>query len=120
MNSLKANEIFGCWATLLLTTDKNGNIDSYKLRDEVDVLIASSPNGIYSNGTAGEFYAQTEDEFLHLNELLADKCENVKIPFQIGVSHMSAQISLDRLKRIKHFETRGCATDIAGLVPCNP
>lgn len=103
MKPLKDREIFGNWATLLLTTDKSGHIDFYKLSDEIDVLIASKPNGIYSNGTAGEFYTQTEDEFLHINELLANKCENAKIPFQIGVSNMSPQISLDRLKRVKHL-----------------
>jgi 4-hydroxy-tetrahydrodipicolinate synthase len=104
MESLKHKEIKGNWATVLLTTDKNGIIDFYKLKDEIDILIESNPNGIYSNGTAGEFYAQTEDEFLHLNDLLATKCEKANIPFQIGVSHMSPQISLDRLKRIKHLK----------------
>jgi hypothetical protein len=63
MKSLQHHEIFGNWATLLLATDDHGNIDFSKLADEMDVLVSSRPNGIYSNGTAGEFYAQTEDEF---------------------------------------------------------
>jgi dihydrodipicolinate synthase/N-acetylneuraminate lyase len=33
--------------------------------------------------------------------LLATKCNSSKTPFQIGVSHPSAQISLQRLKRVK-------------------
>ncbi|MCK5369807.1 MAG: dihydrodipicolinate synthase family protein, partial [Cyclobacteriaceae bacterium] len=97
------NEIFGNWATLLLATDKKGNIEYSKLNDEIDVLISSKPNGIYSNGTAGEFYAQTEVEFEQVSELLANKCERVNIPFQIGVSHMSPQISLERLNKIRHL-----------------
>jgi dihydrodipicolinate synthase/N-acetylneuraminate lyase len=56
-------------------------------------------NGIYSNGTAGEFYNQTEEEFDRINELLAIKCNAAGMPFQIGCSHMSPQISLGRLKR---------------------
>lgn len=104
MKSLNHNEIFGNWATLLLATDKKGNIDYSKLNDEIDVLIASKPNGIYSNGTAGEFYTQTEDEFIRVSEMLAVKCEKAGIAFQIGVSHMSPQISLERLKMIKHLE----------------
>lgn len=100
MKPLLSSEIKGNWATLLLTTDINGSIDYFKLSDEIDVLIASNPNGIYSNGTAGEFYTQTEEEFDRINLQLADKCEKAGIPFQVGVSHMSAQISLNRLKRI--------------------
>ena len=96
MKPLSAKEIFGNWATLLLATDKEGNIDYSKLNDEIDVLILSKPNGIYSNGTAGEFYSQTEEEFLKVNELLATKCETADVPFQIGVSHMSPQLSLQR------------------------
>jgi len=103
MKPLSSNEIFGNWATLLLATDNNGDIDYSKLNDEIDILISSHPNGIYSNGTAGEFYSQTEDEFLKISELLATKCEKAGVCFQIGVSHMSPQISLQRLKIIKHL-----------------
>lgn len=103
MKPLSSKEIYGNWATLLLATDKNGDIDFIKLNDEIDVLISSKPNGIYSNGTAGEFYSQTEDEFLKVSSLLASKCEKAGVSFQIGVSHMSPQISLQRLKMIKHL-----------------
>ncbi len=103
MEALKYNNIKGNWATLLLAADQDGSLHLSKLADEIDVLIASQPNGIYSNGTAGEFYAQTEDEFDHINQLLAEKCESAGVAFQIGVSHMSSQISLGRLKRIRHL-----------------
>ncbi len=104
MKPLKDTEIRGNWATVLLTTDKNGIIDFTKLNDEIDVLIESKPNGIYSNGTACEFYSQTEDEFFSISELLASKCENANLPFQIGVSHMSPQVSLKRLETIRHLK----------------
>ncbi len=104
MRPLSSDEIFGNWATLLLATDKKGDIDYSKLNEEIDVLISSCPNGIYSNGTSGEFYSQSEEEFLKVSELLAQKCEKAGIPFQIGVSHMSPQISLERLKQVKHLK----------------
>lgn len=104
MKALCCNEIFGNWATLLLATDEKGNIDFVRMADEIDVLIASCPNGIYSNGTAGEFYSQTEDEFDRISYLLSEKCEKAKIPYQIGVSHMSPQISLERLKRVRQLK----------------
>jgi len=104
MKPLKSKEIFGNWATLLLTTNNEGNLDYSKLYDEIDVLNASCPNGIYSNGTAGEFYTQTEDEFDRISLLLSEKCEKAGVAYQIGISHMSPQISLERLKRIRHLQ----------------
>ena len=99
MKPLKWNEIVGNWATLLLTTDKKGTIDLSRWRDEIDVLISSRPNGIYSNGTAGEFYTLNEDEFDVLHQILAEKCTAAQIPFQVGVSHPCPQTSLHRLQR---------------------
>lgn len=103
MQALSHSQIFGNWATLLLATDSRGTIDFSRMADEIDVLIASAPNGIYSNGTAGEFYAQSEDEFERISALLADKCERAGVAFQIGVSHTSAQASLERLRRVREL-----------------
>jgi len=103
MEPLRSAEIIGNWATLLLATDDRSRIDFSRLANEIDVLISSNPNGIYSNGTAGEFYSQTEDEFDLISLLLSEKCEKAGIPYQIGVSHMSPQLSLERLKRIRHL-----------------
>lgn len=99
MKPLKWNEIFGNWATLLLTTDQRGEIDLSRWRDEIDVLIASEPNGIYSNGTAGEFYTLAEDEYDVLSRIFAEKCSKAGVPFQIGVSHPCPQTSWSRLQR---------------------
>ncbi|HWI90749.1 MAG TPA: dihydrodipicolinate synthase family protein [Flavisolibacter sp.] len=99
MLPLHAKEIVGNWATLLLPINEDDTIDYFLLEEEIDRMIAFGVNGIYSNGTAGEFYSQTEDEFDRVSELLAAKCNAVNMPFQIGCSHMSPQISLERLKR---------------------
>lgn len=110
MKAINYREIAGNWAILLLATGKDGTIDYKKLGDEIDILIASDPNGIYSNGTAGEFYTLTEKEFEKTSILLAAKCSSSKTPFQIGVSHPSPQISLQRLKRIKMLKP--CAVQV--------
>lgn len=101
MERLLSKDIFGNWATLLLATDNAGAIDYASMADEIDVLIASCPNGIYSNGTAGEFYAQSEDEFDRVSLMLSEKCERAGVAYQVGVSHMSPQLSLERLKRVR-------------------
>jgi len=50
-------------------------------------------------GTAGEFYAQSEEEFDRIQLLLAERCERHRIAFQIGINHMAAQVSRSRLLR---------------------
>ncbi len=99
MKALRAEEIRGNWATLLAAWNADGSLDAGRIGAEIDALVRAGVDGIYSNGTAGEFHAQTEAEFDTVSELLATRCEAAGMPFQIGVSHMSAQISLERLQR---------------------
>ena len=107
MKPLRASEIVGNWATLLLPVRPDQTIDYDLLEAEIDHFAAAGVNGVYSNGTAGEFYSQTEAEFDRLHQLLAEKCERLRLPFQIGASHMSPQLSLERLKRAKGLHPSG-------------
>ena len=99
MKRLTASEIRGNWATLLLPINADESIDDDRLSREIDFLIACRPNGIYTNGTACEFYTQTEDEFDRVNTLVAQRCESASCPFQIGASHPSPQMMLSRVRR---------------------
>lgn len=101
MERLNSETLHGNWSTLLLATDPEGRMDYTRLSDEIDILLSSSPDGIYSNGTAGEFYSQTTEEFLSVSVLLASKCSKAGVPFQIGVSHPCAQESLERLRLVR-------------------
>jgi len=100
MKPLTSVQIRGNWATLLSAWNGDGSLDLGRVAAEIETLIRMGVDGIYSNGTAGEFHAQTEDEFDRISECLAEKCSGAGMPFQIGVSHMSAQISRERLRRI--------------------
>lgn len=100
MKPLAAKDIHGNWATLLSVWNTDGTPDYGRIGHEIDVLITIGVDGIYSNGTAGEFHTQTDEEFIRISELLAGKCNDAGMPFQLGVSHMSAQISLERLRKV--------------------
>ena len=100
MQALTANQIRGNWATLLSVWNDADSLDLGRLADQIEALIEMGVDGIYSNGTAGEFHAQTDEEFDRISRCLAERCEAAGMPFQIGVSHMSAQISRERLRRI--------------------
>ena len=101
MRPLSAAEIKGNWATLLLPIQPDDAIDFGLLAEELDLFLAAQVDGIYSNGSAGEFYTQSEAEFDRINQLLAEKCNRAQLPFQIGASQMSPQVSLERIRRAK-------------------
>lgn len=144
MKPLSSEEIYGNWATLLLPVNPDNSIDYPALEAEIELLIFMNVNGIYSNGTAGEFYNQTEAEFDRVSGILADKCNAAGMPFQIGCSHMSPLLSLERVRRavslkpsaiqvilpdwfppgmseiIDYLEVMAAAAAPAGLVLYNP
>lgn len=98
MKPLRASDIQGTYATLLLPIDSDGAIDFDGIEAQLDYLNASGVDGIYSNGTAGEFYSLSDAEFVRLNERLAQRCDQSAMPFQIGASFPSPQISLERAR----------------------
>ncbi len=101
MKPLKSSEIFGTWGTVLLPINPDESIDYSRLAVSIDTLISSGVNGIYANGTAGEFFNQTEEEFDRISEILAQKCTTENLPYQIGCCHTNPLLSLERVKRTK-------------------
>ncbi len=89
----------GNWATLLLPIADDDAIDFGALAEEIDILIAARVDGIYSNGTAGEFHNQTEAEFDKVQALLAELCKTAGMPFVIGACQPDPRLSLERVRR---------------------
>jgi 4-hydroxy-tetrahydrodipicolinate synthase len=96
---LTAATLKGNWATLLLPVERDNTINYNRLADEIDLLIEAGVDGIYSNGSAGEFHNQTEAEFDRINDLLAIKCKAAGMAFQVGASHPAPVISKERALR---------------------
>lgn len=101
MEPLTRKTLRGVWGTVLLPLGENEAIDFPRLEQEIDALIAAGVHGIYSNGSAGEFYAQSMEEYLAINSLLAERCRSASLPFQIGACHPCAQESLQRIREAK-------------------
>lgn len=99
MKPLSAQHIRGNWATLLLPINPDQSIDFAALEAEIAYLMEAGVDGIYSNGSAGEFYTQTEAEFDRVSQCLAEQCEKAQMPFQLGASHVVPQIALERIRR---------------------
>jgi dihydrodipicolinate synthase/N-acetylneuraminate lyase len=99
MRPFGAREIRGTYATVLLPITADDRIDFALLADELGVIATSGVDGAYSNGTAGEFYSLSEDEFTRINELVAQTCEATGLPFQLGGSFPTPQLALERIRR---------------------
>ncbi|ARM10933.1 MULTISPECIES: dihydrodipicolinate synthase family protein [Rhizobium] len=95
----RRHSIAGNWASLLLPIAEDNSIDFEKLGEEIDILIAAQVDGIYSNGTAGEFHNQTETEYERIQEMLASRCRAAGMAFIIGACQPDPIIMLDRLRR---------------------
>ncbi len=80
MTPLLPNAIRGNWATVLLPINADESIDWVRLEEELDRLASLGPDGVYTNGTAGEFFTQTEDEFDRIQHLAAEKFEQRAFP----------------------------------------
>jgi dihydrodipicolinate synthase/N-acetylneuraminate lyase len=89
----------GNWASLLLPIAADESIDYPRLGDAIDALLAAGVDGIYSNGTASEFYAQTETEFDTIQAMLADKCTAAGMSFMIGASQTDPVLQIARIRR---------------------
>ncbi|NOH60987.1 dihydrodipicolinate synthase family protein [Vibrio sp. RE88] len=110
--------IRGNWATLLLPIE-NENINFDLLANQIDHYIEVGVDGIYSNGTAGEFYTQSELEFQQVSQLLAEKCHAADMPFQIGASHCHPQDALARVEYAAALKPRAIQVILPDWFPCN-
>lgn len=95
----RRHPIAGNWASLLLPIRGDDSIDFAALEEEIGILIDAKVDGIYSNGTAGEFHNQTEAEYDRIQALLASCCRQAGMPFVIGACQPDPLIMLERLKR---------------------
>lgn len=88
----------GNWATLLLPIRDDEAIDFDILDVELDRFVAAGVDGVYSNGTAGEFHNQTEAEYARIQEAMARRCGAAGLPFVIGACHPDPTTSRARVR----------------------
>jgi dihydrodipicolinate synthase/N-acetylneuraminate lyase len=96
---LTRSTLSGIWASVLLPINRDNSIDLERLDLEVSILAASRIDGVYTNGTAGEFHAIGEDDYDAVSRIVANRCTASGMRFQLGASHMSGDISLARIER---------------------
>jgi dihydrodipicolinate synthase/N-acetylneuraminate lyase len=110
----------GVWATVLLPIRDDESIDFDRLAVALDRVLASGVHGLYTNGTAGEFHTLTEAEYDRLHALVAQRCTAVGVPFQLGASHSSGQLSLDRIARAAALRPGAIQVVLPDWLPLRP
>lgn len=120
MNPLEAADIRGNWATLLLNIDAEQRIDVACLEDQIAYCAEHGVDGVYTNGTAGEFYAQSFDEFCAVSETVAAACNRLGTAFQLGASFPTAQESLRRVEFAARLKPGAIQVILPDWFPVDP
>ena len=120
MKPLTRETLKGVWGTLLLPLRDDDSINFELLEQELHHLIAAGVAGIYSNGSAGEFWTQSEEEFDRINGILAEVCSKAGMPFQIGASHTSPQGTLGLIHRARVLRPSGMQVILPDWLPPRP
>lgn len=97
----------GVWAAVLLPLDRRGEIDRGGLAADVEALCGSGVDGLYTNGTAGEFHLIDEAEFDLVTDVVSSICKTRGMPFQIGLCDSNPRRSLDRAHRCREIGAAG-------------
>lgn len=103
------------WATVLLPLNADDSIDFGRLEAQAATLGLTELDGLYAHGTAGEFQTLTEAEFDRINDVLAGTGK----PFQLGASHPSAQLQLDRVRRAAAYAPGAIQVIVPDWLPLN-
>lgn len=117
MRALTAAEIEGTWATVLTPFTEDDSLDLGTLSEELDAIVAAHPAGMYTHGTAGEFFNQTEDEWDAVVTMVAERSAAASLPFQLGASHSSPITALGRVRRARALEPSAIQVTLPDWLP---
>lgn len=81
---LKSESLQGMWAGLPVPWDDHDRINEEALRENVRRACRAGAHGVYTHGTTGEFYAQTEEEWRTVVQATVEECRNLRTPVQVG------------------------------------
>ncbi|MDT0345785.1 dihydrodipicolinate synthase family protein [Streptomyces litchfieldiae] len=120
MFTLNSRTLTGIWSTVLLPVAEDETIDFRRLEVALGTVLGAGVHGVYTNGTAGEFHTLSEPEYDQLHELVAGRCAAAGIPFQLGASHPSGQLSLSRIRRAARLRPGAIQIVLPDWLPLHP
>ena len=97
LSSLTAGSLRGGGAALLTPWGDGDSVDERRLVAEVQSFARSGVHGVYTGGTAGEFYAEDDATFARVTEIVCDEAQASGIPVQIGCTALSTRTVCQRV-----------------------
>jgi 4-hydroxy-tetrahydrodipicolinate synthase len=88
----------GPWAGLVVGWTEDDEFDEAATRADVARLAAHGVPGVYTGGTSGEFYAQTDDEFRRIAAATVEAAHAGGIPAMIGCTALSTKAAIQRIE----------------------
>ncbi|MFO1451699.1 MAG: dihydrodipicolinate synthase family protein [Opitutaceae bacterium] len=88
----------GVWCALILPWTDRDEVDGRRLVQEVRGYGGTGVNGVYTGGTTGEFYAQDDETFEKVTQIVCDEAHALGLPVQIGVSALSTRTVCRRIR----------------------
>ena len=87
------NKLRGIFTPNLVPMDSQGRINEAELRRYVDWLIERGVNGLYPNGSTGEFTRFTPEERRRIVEVIADQTRG-RVPILAGAAEANVKETL--------------------------
>ncbi|RYH07874.1 dihydrodipicolinate synthase family protein [Tropicimonas sp. IMCC6043] len=94
---LKAAELRGVWATVLLDIREDGSPRLDCIEEQTSFLAKAGCDGIYCNGTATEFHCQDDATCGQVMQRTVRAARATGLPVQLGAAHPLPHGSLDRV-----------------------
>lgn len=84
----------GIFTPNIVPLDSRGRIDESTLRGYVDWLIAKGVDGLYPNGSTGEFIRFTPEERRHIIDIVVDQTAG-RVPILAGAAEANVKETID-------------------------
>ena len=81
---LNSGSLKGMWAGMPIPWTNRDQLDEEALRENTRRICAAEAHGVYTHGTTGEFYAQSEEEWKNVARATVEECQNMATPSQVG------------------------------------
>jgi dihydrodipicolinate synthase/N-acetylneuraminate lyase len=101
---LTSETLKGMWAGLPVPWDAEDQLDEASLRENVRRVCKVGVHGVYTHGTTGEFYAQSEEEWKRVVDATVEASRPWGIPTQIGCT---ALWTAEVIRRVAYSQKAG-------------
>jgi len=101
---LTSETLRGMWAGLPVPWDSKDELDEDALRENLRRVCQVGVHGVYTHGTTGEFYAQSEDEWKRVVDATVEAGKRWGIPSQIGCT---ALWTAEVIRRVAYSQKEG-------------